>query len=78
MRALPFLAAFCVLTVVGCGGGTSEEVAPPATTPSETAAPEAADRPLAPEIAGTSLDDEPISLADFRGGPVLVNVWSSW
>ncbi len=29
-------------------------------------------------LAGTTLDGEAISLADFRGKPVFVNVWSSW
>jgi hypothetical protein len=30
------------------------------------------------EIAGETLDGERLSLADFRGEPVFVNVWSSW
>ena len=30
------------------------------------------------EIAGETLDGERLSLADFRGKPVFVNVWSSW
>jgi peroxiredoxin len=33
---------------------------------------------VAPEISGRSLDGETISLGDFRGRPVVVNVWSSW
>jgi hypothetical protein len=37
-----------------------------------------ASRPAAPPIEGTTLDGERISLADFRGKPVFVNVWSSW
>lgn len=55
------------LALAGCGGG--EQAAPPATT--SQAKP-------APAIAGTTLDGKRISLADFRGRPVLVNVWSSW
>ena len=40
-------------------------------------------RPPAPtgpgsEITGESLDGEHVSLADFRGKRVLLNVWSSW
>ena len=31
-----------------------------------------------PEIVGTSFDGESISLADFRGKKVIVNLWSSW
>jgi cytochrome oxidase Cu insertion factor (SCO1/SenC/PrrC family) len=75
MRALGFLLALCAL-VVGCGGGSQmEEAAPPAET---TPPVEAAKRPPAPPIEGVSLDGERISLADFRGKPVFVNVWSSW
>jgi hypothetical protein len=29
-------------------------------------------------IAGETLDGERVSLEDFRGEPVFVNVWSSW
>jgi hypothetical protein len=37
-----------------------------------------ASRPRAPILAGTTLTGASISLAQFRGRPVLVNVWSSW
>ncbi len=33
---------------------------------------------MAPAIEGTTLDGERLSLADFRGRPVLVNVWAAW
>ena len=84
MRALVLLAAACAIAGVGCGGGSaSEEEAAPTTTATptttETAAPEdTAMRPQAPAIAGTTLDGETLSLADFRGRQVFVNVWSSW
>jgi hypothetical protein len=29
-------------------------------------------------VSGTTLDGSSISLDDYRGKPVLVNVWSSW
>jgi cytochrome oxidase Cu insertion factor (SCO1/SenC/PrrC family) len=76
MRALGFLLALCALVAAGCGGGsTMEEASPPA----EGAPPaEAANRPPAPPIEGVSLDGERVSLADLRGTPVFVNVWSSW
>jgi cytochrome c biogenesis protein CcmG/thiol:disulfide interchange protein DsbE len=37
-----------------------------------------ATRPKAPPIAGVTIDGERVSLAQFRGRPVLINVWSSW
>jgi cytochrome oxidase Cu insertion factor (SCO1/SenC/PrrC family) len=64
MRLLvPFLA---VLALAACG---SEQ----ASTPATTAPPVEEGR-----VAGPSLDGERVSLADFRGKPVFVNVWSSW
>jgi len=70
MRALGFLLALCALIATGCGGGSAtEEAARPA---------EAANRPPAPPIEGESLDGKRISLADYRGRAVFVNVWSSW
>jgi cytochrome c biogenesis protein CcmG, thiol:disulfide interchange protein DsbE len=32
----------------------------------------------APPITGTSLDGDPVDLAEFRGRPVVVNFWASW
>jgi ABC-type glycerol-3-phosphate transport system substrate-binding protein len=80
VRAL-FLLALCALAAVGCGGGAAMEEAAPTTTTtttSEPAPPADANRPPAPAIEGVSLDGESISLADLRGRPVFVNVWSSW
>jgi hypothetical protein len=31
-----------------------------------------------PPIAGTTLDGKRVALADLRGKPVVINVWSSW
>ena len=77
MRALVLLLAFGALVVGGCGGG-SEDAAPTATV-TETAAPEdAAMRPTAPAVEGTTLHGEHVSLAALRGQQVFVNVWSSW
>ena len=36
------------------------------------------ERPQAPVVEGTTLDGEPLSLADFSGRIVVVNVWGSW
>ncbi len=38
----------------------------------------AAGRPPAPAIAGPTVTGGSASLAELRGKPVFVNVWSSW
>jgi hypothetical protein len=44
-----------------------------------TAAPgEAATRPKAPRVVGLTLEGKRVNLAQFRGKPVFINVWSSW
>jgi cytochrome oxidase Cu insertion factor (SCO1/SenC/PrrC family) len=58
-----------LLAVAGCGG---ETVSGTTTAATETTAAGTS------RVAGTTLDGKRISLADFRGKPVLVNVWSSW
>ncbi|WP_328924033.1 TlpA family protein disulfide reductase [Streptomyces sp. NBC_00190] len=35
-------------------------------------------RPAAPALAGDDLDGKPVSLAEFRGEVVVLNVWGSW
>jgi hypothetical protein len=67
MPRLALLAALALLAV-SCGGSAESDSAP---------APPAAAGP-GTDIAGETLDGERLSLADFRGSPVFVNVWSSW
>ncbi len=38
----------------------------------------AASRPQAPAISGVTLEGKKVALAQLRGRPVLINVWSSW
>ena len=57
------------LVLAGCGGNQSE-VKPPAAATAHAG-------PI-PDLSGTGLDGEALSLADFAGKPVFVNVWSSW
>jgi hypothetical protein len=73
MRAL-LLAAALILGVAGCGGASGTE--PPAGTAATdpAAAPAGSGDPL----AGRTLDGEQLSLGDFRGRYLFVNVWSSW
>lgn len=47
------------------GDGSAQVIAP-------------ADRTVAPEVSGTTLDGEPLALSDFAGDVVVVNVWGSW
>ena len=63
MRVAVLLA---LLVAVAACGGDRETTAPATTATAATA------------VAGTTLDGEPISLDDFRGKLVFVNVWSSW
>jgi hypothetical protein len=69
MRRLAALAALLALAA-GCGGSSEPEQAAAPSTPT-VAGPGS-------EITGQSLDGESLSLTDFRGKRVLVNVWSSW
>lgn len=65
------LALVAVLALAGCGsdGSPTPEASPPTAGESPVSG---------TTLAGPGLDGEPISLADFRGKPVFVNVWSSW
>jgi thiol-disulfide isomerase/thioredoxin len=36
------------------------------------------DRKAPAEVSGTTIDGKPISLSDYRGKVVVVNVWGSW
>jgi hypothetical protein len=54
-----------VLTVIATGcGSEGDSAARPAGTDSS--------------VSGTTLDGDAVSLGDFKGKPVFVNVWSSW
>jgi cytochrome oxidase Cu insertion factor (SCO1/SenC/PrrC family) len=73
VRALVLIAALFALVAAGCGSESGDQAAP---TTTETARSKGG--PMAPAIEGTTLDGERLSLADFRGRPVLVNVWAAW
>lgn len=67
MPRLLAVLALVALALVGCGGEGGDEG-------TGATAPAAAEG----TISGTTLDGETVALADFRGKPVFVNVWSSW
>ena len=68
----PRLALAVVAAVLLAGCGASE---PQTSAPATTAAASAG---TGPGIAGTGLDGKRVDVADLRGKPVFVNVWSSW
>lgn len=72
-------AAVLVLLVVASGCGSAErQTTPPETTTATPPAPLDPSRTTAPALSGETLDGDAIALGDFRGRPVLINVWSSW
>ena len=74
--AVALLALLAMAAVAGCGSETDEAAAPSATV-TESPAQETS-RERAPALSGVTLDGDAITLDDFRGRPVLINVWSSW
>jgi hypothetical protein len=72
------VALLVLLVAAGCGG--SQEDATPAqrTTTVAESPMRGSDREAAPPLSGESLSGEAIALGDFRGRPLLINVWSSW
>jgi hypothetical protein len=65
VRRLPILLA--ALALAACGG--TEASAPESGPPPEGEA---------VSIAGTTLDGAELSVDQFRGKPVFINVWASW
>lgn len=61
------LAVLAALLLAGCGA-SSPETSERATTGAGGG----------PQIAGTGPDGTRVDVADLRGKPVFVNVWSSW
>ena len=74
--AVAVLALLAMAAVAGCGAETEEAAAPSATVTESTA--QETSRERAPALSGVTLDGDAITLGDYRGRPVLINVWSSW
>jgi thiol-disulfide isomerase/thioredoxin len=72
-------ALLALAAVAGCGGdvGSSGEQGFVSGNGAITALP-VADRAAPGEVSGRTIDGEPLSLADYDGQVVVVNVWGSW
>jgi thiol-disulfide isomerase/thioredoxin len=72
-------ALLAMAAVAGCGGdvGSSGEQGFVSGNGAITALP-VADRAAPGEVSGRTIDGEPLSLADYDGQVVVVNVWGSW
>ena len=77
MRWLLMVVALLVMAAgVGCGGERTDDAAAPRETTEPPA--QSSNRQAAPRLSGVTLDGDAIAIGDFRGRPVLINVWSSW
>ena len=68
-------AAVAAVLLAGCGASEPRESRQETSAPATTAAASAGSGPV---IAGTGPDGKRVDVADLRGRPVFVNVWSSW
>jgi hypothetical protein len=68
MGRLVLLLAF-VLALAACGG-SGDQSSPAATT--------GASSEPGVSLSGQTLDGESLSLDEYRGKPLFVNVWASW
>jgi thiol-disulfide isomerase/thioredoxin len=81
--ALLSAALAAVLALTGCSGESATADGP--TTPQlkivdagENGLIAVGDRPPAPQLSGTTLEGEPLDVADYRGKVVVLNFWASW
>jgi thiol-disulfide isomerase/thioredoxin len=83
---LPAIAAAVVATLAlaGCGGGAIGADTPASSGQSFVGSAytstvfQAGARPAAPDISGTTLAGQHLSLSAYRGSVVVLNFWGSW
>lgn len=83
---LPAIAAAVIATLAlaGCGGGAIGADTPDSSGQSfvgsayNSSVFRASARPAAPDISGTTLTGQHLSLAAYRGSVVVINFWGSW
>lgn len=83
-RVSPGLILFLIFPLFGIAAAlivaitsTPTTESPPALAPAQQAAPRLLNF-RAPDFALTSLENETVSLADYRGRVVFVNFWATW
>lgn len=76
MRVL--LAAMLLLTVSACSSASGEAGSGFVSGDGSLAVVAPDERVAAPDVSGTTLAGDALSLADFRGEVVVLNVWASW
>ena len=78
------LAALATLGVAGCAGGAIGANTPASSGQSFVSGTyssslfRAGSRPAAPDISGTTLTGQHLSLSAYRGSVVVLNFWGSW
>lgn len=79
LTALTAAALLALGAVAGCGGDGSSSSGNGYIEGNGTISLlDPADRKKVGDVAGETLQGDPVSLADFRGKIVVVNVWGSW
>jgi thiol-disulfide isomerase/thioredoxin len=79
LLSVGLLAAGCDRRSPDSGQGTPDEVAAPAAAPDTASKLDRSHRgELAPAAAFIDPDGKPVTLAAFRGRPLLLNLWATW